>query len=156
MVEKNEIAKKIEDLMGFEFEKLELIGYVTDKISLYSESVFYKYFDKVFCFRIEDSKICSISSIEDLSLTSISFLSKFKVKDKMYSFKSNKILFINPRNFGYEYTLFNYGNYNYDKNNQLHFVSKMCLQLKKEELVTLKLCGEFFNYCLPNSEKSIQ
>ena len=156
MVEKNEIAKKIEDLMGFEFEKLELIGYVTDKISLYSESVFYKYFDKVFCFRIEDSKICSISSIEDLSLTSISFLSKFKVKDKMYSFKSNKILFINPRNFGYEYALFNYGNYNYDKNNQLRFISKMCLQLKKEELVTLKLCGEFFNYCLPNSEKSIQ
>ena len=156
MVEKNEIAKKIEDLMGFEFEKLELIGHVTDKISLYSESVFYKYFDKVFCFRIEDSKICSISSIEDLSLTSISFLSKFKVKDKMYSFKSNKILFINPRNFGYEYALFNYGNYNYNKNNQLRFTSKMCLQLKKEELVTLKLCGEFFNYCLPNSEKSIQ
>ena len=156
MVEKNEIAKKIEDLMGFEFEKLELIGYVTDKISLYSESVFYKYFDKVFCFRIEDSKICSISSIEDLSLTSISFLSKFKVEDKMYSFKSNKILFINPRNFGYEYALFNYGNYNYDKNDQLRFISKMCLQLKKEELVTLKLCGEFFNYCLPNSEKSIQ
>ena len=155
MVEKNEITKKIEDLMGFKFEKLELIGHVTDKISLYSESVFYKYFDKVFCFRIEDSKICSISSIEDLSLTSISFLSKFKVKDKMYSFKSNKILFINPRNFYYEYALFNYGNYNYDKNNQLHFVSKMCLQLKKEELVTLKLCGEFFNYCLPNSEKSV-
>ena len=156
MVEKNEIAKKIEDLMGFEFEKLELIGHVTDKISLYYEGVFYKYFDKVFCFRIEDSKICSISSIEDLSLTSISFLSKFKVEDKMYSFKSNKILFINPRNFGYEYALFNYGNYNYDKNDQLRFISKMCLQLKKEELVTLKLCGEFFNYCLPNSEKSIQ
>lgn len=155
MVEKNEIAKKIEDLMGFEFEKLELIGYVTDKIGLYSESVFYKYFDKVFCFRIEDSKICSISSIEDLSLTSISFLSKFKVKDKMYSFKSNKILFINPRNFNYEYTLFNYGNYNYDKNNQLRFISKMCLQLKEEELVTLKLCGEFFNYYLLDSEKSV-
>ena len=156
MVEKNEISKKIEDLMGFEFEKLELIGHVTDKISLYSEGVFYKYFDKIFCFRIEDSKICSISSIEDLSLTSISFLSKFKVKDKMYSFKSNKILFINPRNFGYEYALFNYGNYNYDKNNQLRFTSRIGLQLKKEELVTLKLCGEFFNYCLPNSEKSIQ
>lgn len=155
MVEKNEIAKKIEDLMGFEFEKLELIGHVTDKISLYSEGAFYKYFDKVFCFRIEDSKICSISSIEDLSLTSISFLSKFKVEDKMYSFKSNKILFINPRNFGYEYALFNYGNYNYDKNNQLHFVSKMCLQFKEEELVTLKLCGEFFNYYLLDSEKSV-
>lgn len=155
MVEKNEIAKKIEDLMGFEFEKLELIGHVTDKISLYSEGVFYKYFDKIFCFRIEDSKICSISSIEDLSLTSISFLSKFKVKDKMYSFKSNKILFINPRNFGYEYTLFNYGNYNYNKNDQLHFISKMCLQLKEEELVTLKLCGEFFNYYLLDSEKSV-
>lgn len=155
MVEKNEIAKKIEDLMGFEFEKLELIGYVTDKIGLYSESVFYKYFDKVFCFRIEDSKICSISSIEDLSLTSISFLSKFKVKDKMYSFKSNKILFINPKNFYYEYALFNYENYNYDKNNQLRFVSKMCLQLKEEELVTLKLCGEFFNYYLLDPEKSV-
>ena len=155
MVEKNEIAKKIEDLMGFEFEKLELIGHVTDKISIYSEGVFYKYFDKIFCFRIEDSKICSISSIEDLSLTSISFLSKFKVEDKMYSFKSNKILFINPRNFGYEYALFNYGNYNYDKNNQLRFISKMCLQLKKEELVTLKLCGEFFNYYLLDPEKSI-
>ena len=155
MVEKNEIAKKIEDLMGFEFEKLELIGHVTDKISLYSEGVFYKYFDKIFCFRIEDSKICSISSIEDLSLTSISFLSKFKVKDKMYSFKSNKILFINPKNFGYEYALFNYGNYNYDKNDQLRFISKMCLQLKEEELVTLKLCGEFFNYRLLNSEKSV-
>ena len=109
MVEKNEIAKKIEDLMGFEFEKLELIGHVTDKISLYSEGVFYKYFDKIFCFRIEDSKICSISSIEDLSLTSISFLSKFKVKDKMYSFKSNKILFINPRNFGYNQHRKRYG-----------------------------------------------
>lgn len=155
MVEKNEIAKKIEDLMGFEFEKLELIGHVTDKISLYSEGVFYKYFDKVFCFRIEDSKICSISSIEDLSLTSISFLSKFKVKDKMYSFKSNKILFINPKNFYYEYALFNYENYNYDKNNQLRFVSKMCLQIKEEELVTLKLCGEFFNYCLLDPEKSV-
>ena len=155
MVEKNEIAKKIEDLMGFEFEKLELIGYVMDKKSLYSESVFYKYFDKVFCFRIEDSKICSISSIEDLSLTSISFLSKFKVEDKMYSFKSNKILFINPRNFNYEYTLFNYGNYNYNKNNQLRFISKMCLQLKEEELVTLKLCGEFFNYYLLDPEKSV-
>ena len=155
MVEKNEIAKKIEDLMGFEFEKLELIGHVIDKISLYSEGVFYKYFDKIFCFRIEDSKICSISSIEDLSLTSISFLSKFKVKDKMYSFKSNKILFINPRNFGYEYALFNYGNYNYDKNNQLRFISKMCLQLKEEDLVTLKLCGEFFNYYLLDSEKSV-
>ena len=155
MVEKNEIAKKIEDLMGFEFEKLELIGHVIDKISLYSEGAFYKYFDKIFCFRIEDSKICSISSIEDLSLTSISFLSKFKVKDKMYSFKSNKILFINPRNFGYEYALFNYGNYNYDKNDQLHFISKMCLQLKEEELVTLKLCGEFFNYYLLDPEKSI-
>lgn len=155
MVEKNEIAKKIEDLMGFEFEKLELIGHVTDKISLYCEGVFYKYFDKIFCFRIEDSKICSISSIEDLSLTSISFLSKFKVKDKMYSFKSNKILFINPRNFGYEYALFNYGNYNHDKNDQLRFISKMCLQLKEEELVTLKLCGEFFNYYLLDSEKSV-
>lgn len=155
MVEKNEITKKIEDLMGFEFEKLELIGHVTDKISLYSEGVFYKYFDKVFCFRIEDSKIYSISSIEDLSLTSISFLSKFKVKDKMYSFKSNKILFINPKNFYYEYALFNYENYNYDKNNQLRFVSKMCLQLKEEELVTLKLCGEFFNYYLLDSEKSV-
>lgn len=155
MVEKNEITKKIEDLMGFEFEKLELIGHVTDKIGLYSEGVFYKYFDKVFCFRIEDSKICSISSIEDLSLTSISFLSKFKVEDKMYSFKSNKILFINPRNFYYEYALFNYGNYNYDKNNQLRFVSKMCLQLKEEELVTLKLCGEFFNYYLLDPEKSV-
>ena len=155
MVEKNEIAKKIEDLMGFEFEKLELIGHVTDKISLYSEGAFYKYFDKIFCFRIEDSKICSISSIEDLNLTSISFLSKFKVKDKMYSFKSNKILFINPRNFGYEYALFNYGNYNYDKNNQLRFISKTCLQLKEEELVTLKLCGEFFNYYLLDPEKSV-
>lgn len=155
MVEKNEITKKIEDLMGFEFEKLELIGHVTDKIGLYSEGVFYKYFDKVFCFRIKDSKICSISSIEDLSLTSISFLSKFKVKDKMYSFKSNKILFINPRNFYYEYALFNYGNYNYDKNNQLRFVSKMCLQIKEEELVTLKLCGEFFNYYLLDPEKSV-
>ncbi|MDY3777493.1 MAG: hypothetical protein SOZ53_01370 [Candidatus Onthovivens sp.] len=155
MVEKNEIAKKIEDLMGFEFEKLELIGHVTDKIGLYSEGVFYKYFDKVFCFRIEDSKICSISSIEDLSLTSVSFLSKIKVKDKMYSFKSNKILFINPRNFGYEYALFNYGNYNYDKNDQLRFISKMCLQLKEEELVTLKLCGEFFNYYLLDPEKSV-
>ena len=155
MVEKNEIAKKIEDLMGFEFEKLELIGHVTDKISLYSEGAFYKYFDKIFCFRIEDSKICSISSIEDLSLTSISFLSKFKVKDKMYSFKSNKILFINPRNFGYEYALFNYGNYNYNKNDQLRFISKMCLQLKEEELVTLKLCGEFFNYYLLDPEKSV-
>lgn len=155
MVEKNEITKKIEDLMGFEFEKLELIGHVTDKISLYSEGVFYKYFDKVFCFRIEDSKIYSISSIEDLSLTSISFLSKFKVKDKMYSFKSNKILFINPKNFYYEYALFNYENYNYDKNNQLRFVSKMCLQLKEEELVTLKLCGEFFNYYLLDPEKSV-
>ena len=155
MVEKNEISKKIEDLMGFEFEKLELIGHVTDKISIYSEGVFYKYFDKIFCFRIEDSKICSISSIEDLSLTSVSFLSKFKVKDKMYSFKSNKILFINPRNFNYEYTLFNYGNYNYDKNDQLRFISKMCLQLKEEELVTLKLCGEFFNYYLLDPEKSI-
>lgn len=155
MVEKNEITKKIEDLMGFEFEKLELIGHVTDKISIYSEGVFYKYFDKIFCFRIEDSKIYSISSIEDLSLTSISFLSKFKVKDKMYSFKSNKILFINPKNFYYEYALFNYENYNYDKNNQLRFVSKMCLQLKEEELVTLKLCGEFFNYYLLDSEKSV-
>ena len=155
MVEKNDISKKIEDLMGFEFEKLELIGHVTDKISLYSEGAFYKYFDKIFCFRIEDSKICSISSIEDLSLTSISFLSKFKVKDKMYSFKSNKILFINPRNFNYEYTLYNYGNYNYDKNDQLRFISKMCLQLKEEELVTLKLCGEFFNYYLLDSEKSV-
>lgn len=155
MVEKNEISKKIEDLMGFEFEKLELIGHVTDKISIYSEGVFYKYFDKIFCFRIEDSKIYSISSIEDLSLTSISFLSKFKVKDKMYSFKSNKILFINPKNFYYEYALFNYENYNYDKNNQLRFVSKMCLQLKEEELVTLKLCGEFFNYYLLDSEKSV-
>lgn len=155
MVEKNEIAKKIENLMGFEFEKLELIGHVTDKISLYSEGVFYKYFDKIFCFRIEDSKICSISSIEDLSLTSISFLSKFKVEDKMYSFKSNKILFINPKNFYYEYALFNYENYNYDKNNQLRFVSKMCLQLKEEELVTLKLCGEFFNYYLLDPEKSV-
>ena len=155
MVEKNEIAKKIEDLMGFEFEKLELIGHVTDKISLYSEGAFYKYFDKIFCFRIEDSKICSISSIEDLSLTSISFLSKFKVEDKMYSFKSNKILFINPRNFGYEYALFNYGNYNYNKNDQLRFISKMCLQLKEEESVTLKLCGEFFNYYLLDSEKSV-
>ena len=144
MVEKNEIAKKIEDLMGFEFEKLELIGHVTDKISLYSEGAFYKYFDKIFCFRIED-----------LSLTSISFLSKFKVEDKMYSFKSNKILFINPRNFGYEYALFNYGNYNYNKNDQLRFISKMCLQLKEEELVTLKLCGEFFNYYLLDSEKSV-
>ena len=141
--------------MGFEFEKLELIGDITDQISFYSEGVFYKYFDKIFCFRIEDSKICSISSIEDLSLTSISFLSKFKVKDKMYSFKSNKILFINPRNFGYEYALFNYGNYNYDKNDQLRFISKMCLQLKEEELVTLKLCGEFFNYHLLDPEKSI-
>lgn len=155
MVEKNEIAKKIEDLMGFEFEKLELIGHVTDKISIYSEGVFYKYFDKIFCFRIEDSKICSISSIEDLSLTSISFLSKFKVEDKMYSFKSNKILFINPRNFGYEYALFNYGNYNYDKNDQLRFISKMCLQIKEEELVALKLCGEFFNYYLLDPEKSV-
>ena len=155
MVEKNEIAKKIEDLMGFKFEKLELIGHVIDKISLYSEGAFYKYFDKIFCFRIEDSKICSISSIEDLSLTSISFLSKFKVEDKMYSFKSNKILFINPRNFNYEYTLYNYGNYNYDKNDQLRFISKMCLQLKEEELVTLKLCGEFFNYYLLDSEKSV-
>ena len=73
----------------------------------------------------------------------------------MYSFKSNKILFINPRNFGYEYALFNYGNYNYDKNDQLRFISKMCLQLKEEELVTLKLCGEFFNYYLLDSEKSV-
>ena len=109
LVEKNSSTKIIEDLMGFEFEKLELIGHVTDKISLYSEGAFYKYFDKIFCFRIEDSKICSISSIEDLSLTSISFLSKFKVKDKMYSFKSNKILFINPRNFGYNQHRKRYG-----------------------------------------------
>ena len=141
--------------MGFEFEKLELIGHVTDKIRLQSEGALSKNLEKIFCFRIEDSKICSIFLIEDLSLKSISFLSKFKVEDKMYSFKSNKILFINPRNFGYEYTLFNYGNYNYDKNNQLHFTSKMCLQLKKEELVTLKLCGEFFNYYLLDPEKSV-
>ena len=152
MVEKNEIVKKIEDLMGFEFEKLELIGRIIDKKNLYFENVFYKYFDKMFCFRIEDSKICSISSIKDLRLTSISFLSKFKVKDKMYLYKENEILFINSRNFYYEYVLFNCNNYN----DQLRFIDNMCLQLKKEELVTLKLCGEFFNCCLLDPEKSVQ
>ena len=61
MVKKNKIADKIEDLMGFEFEKLELIGHIIDKKNLYFENVFYKYYDKMYCFRIEDSKICSIS-----------------------------------------------------------------------------------------------
>ena len=54
-------SNKIEKEMGFEFDKLELIGYV----EMCFDVLIYKYKQNIFLFEIDDSEILSITKVQN-------------------------------------------------------------------------------------------
>ena len=117
-------SNKIEKEMGFEFDKLELIGYV----EMCFDVLIYKYKQNIFLFEIDESEILSITKVQN--------------DGKYYGWLTVKGKYIPYRYFEkiriyYDLEFFDDG----EEEDQI--TSKQKLELDDEELIILKMMGYF-------------
>ena len=62
LVEKNEISEIIENILGIDFDKLELVG----KYDNYFDTLLYKSNNELYTIQIYENKISSISKVEKI------------------------------------------------------------------------------------------
>ena len=117
-------SNKIEKEMGFEFDKLELIGY----LEMCFDVLVYKYKQNIFLFEIDESEILSITKVQN--------------DGKYYGWLTVKGKYIPYRYFEkiriyYDLEFFDDG----EEEDQI--TSKQKLELDDEELIILKMMGYF-------------
>ena len=92
----NNINKLIENVMGFEFDKLELAGYI--KTEFEEEMIFYKYGNKIFMFELEDNEITSISDIK-IKKYNGNWTREIVINGEEYEYRVNKKIIIDSGNY---------------------------------------------------------
>ena len=117
-------SNKIEEEMGFEFDKLELIGH----INMYFDVLIYRYKQDTFLFEIDTNEILSIIKIQNngkhygwLTVENKDLPSRYFKKIRIY----------------YDLEFFDDG----EEEDQI--TSKQKLELDDEELIILKMMGYF-------------
>ena len=117
-------SNKIEEEMGFEFDKLELIGY----LEMCFDVLVYKYKQNTFLFEIDESEILSITKVQN--------------NGKYYSW-----LTVKGKNVPYRYfkkvRTYYYLDYFDDNEEEDQIESEQKLELDDEELTIIKMTGYF-------------
>ena len=117
-------SNKIEEEMGFEFDKLELIGH----INMYFDVLIYKYKQNIFLFEIDESEILSITKVQN--------------NGKYYGW-----LTVKGKNVPYRYfkkiRTYYYLDYFDDNEEEDQIESEQKLELDDEELTIIKMTGYF-------------
>ena len=117
-------SNKIEEEMSFEFDKLELIGYV----EMCFDVLIYKYKQNIFLFEIDESEILSITKVQNDG----KYYGWLTVKGKDISYRCFKKIRIY-----YDLDFFD----DDEEGNQTKFEQK--LELDDEELTIIKMIGYF-------------
>ena len=136
---------EIEDKMGFKFKDLELIGHG----SLYRywdtfyKILLYKYEDKFLIFKIyNENNIHSIATVTNIQKSNFHSFSSFKINNDVYDYEEEKEIFASKYNDRVEYDFFDK---NYEQCYDWKIVRKDYLKISDEEMVMLKLTGEFLD-----------
>ena len=136
---------EIEDKMGFKFKDLELIGHG----SLYRywdtfyKILLYKYEDKFLIFKIyNENNIHSIAVVTNIQKSNWHSFSSFKINNNVYDYEEEREIFASKYNDRVEYDFFDK---NYEQCYDWKIVRKDYLKISDEEMVMLKLTGEFLD-----------
>lgn len=136
---------EIEDKMGFKFKDLELIGHG----SLYRywdtfyKILLYKYEDKFLIFKIyNENNIHSIAVVTNIQKSNWHSFSSFKINNDVYDYEEEKEIFASKYNDRVEYDFFDK---NYEQCYDWKVIRKDYLKITDEEMVMLKLTGEFLD-----------
>lgn len=136
---------EIEDKMGFKFKDLELIGHG----SLYRywdtfyKILLYKYKDKFLIFKIyNENNIHSIATVTNIQKSNWHSFSSFKINNDVYDYEEEKEIFASKYNDRVEYDFFDK---NYEQCYDWKVIRKDYLKVSDEEMVMLKLTGEFLD-----------
>lgn len=143
LIKENSSTKIIEEKMGFKFEDLDLIGYLTKfsngyleiKIALYEnkDSIF------EFEFNVDNLKqIHSIIKIDSIDLRRGTGKISFIFNNKKYYCTTSDVLSISAYENSYKYKLIN-------TQNSIEFLNENKLMITDEEFVMLKLLDDFLN-----------
>ena len=136
---------EIEDKMGFKFKDLELIGHG----SLYRywdtfyKILLYKYKDKFLIFKIyNENNIHSIAVVTNIQKSNFHSFSSFKINNDVYDYDEEQEIFASKYNDRVEYDFFDN---NYEQLYDWKVIRKDYLKITDEEMVMLKLTGEFLD-----------
>ena len=136
---------EIEDKMGFKFKDLELIGHG----SLYRywdtfyKILLYKYEDKFLIFKIyNENNIHSIAVVTNIQKSNFHSFSSFKINNDVYDYDEEQEIFASKYNDRVEYDFFDK---NYEQLYDWKVIRKDYLKITDEEMVMLKLTGEFLD-----------
>ena len=143
LIKENSSAKIIEDKMGFKFEDLDLIGYLTKFSNGYLEIkiALYKNKDSIFEFefKVDNLKqIHSIIKIDSIDLRRGAGKISFIFNNKKYYCTTSDVLSISAYENSYKYKLIN-------TQNSIEFLNENKLMISDEEFVMLKLLDDFLN-----------
>ena len=136
---------EIEDKMGFKFKDLEFIGHG----SLYRywdtfyKILLYKYKDKFLIFKIyNENNIHSIAVVTNIQKSNFHSFSSFKINNDVYDYEEEKEIFASKYNDRVEYDFFDK---NYEQCYDWKVIRKDYLKISDEEMIILKLTGEFLD-----------
>ena len=143
LIKENSSTKIIEDKMGFKFEDLDLIGYLTKFSNGYLEIkiALYKNKDSIFEFEfnVDNLKqIHSIIKIDSIDLRRGAGKISFIFNNKKYYCTTSDVLSISAYENSYKYKLIN-------TQNSIEFLNENKLMISDEEFVMLKLLDDFLN-----------
>ena len=143
LIKENSSTKIIEDKMGFKFEDLDLIGYLTKFSNGYLEIkiALYKNKDSIFEFefKVDNLKqIHSIIKIDSIDLRRGTGKISFIFNNKKYYCTTSDVLSISAYENSYKYKLIN-------TQNSIEFLNENKLMIADEEFVMLKLLDDFLN-----------
>ena len=143
LIKENSSTKIIEDKMGFKFEDLDLIGYLTKFSNGYLEIkiALYKNKDSIFEFEfnVDNLKqIHSIIKIDSIDLRRGTGKISFIFNNKKYYCTTSDVLSISAYENSYKYKLIN-------TQNSIEFLNENKLMISDEEFVMLKLLDDFLN-----------
>ena len=143
LIKENSSTKIIEDKMGFKFEDLDLIGYLTKFSNGYLEIkiALYKNKDSIFEFEfnVDNLKqIHSIIKIDSIDLRRGTGKISFIFNNKKYYCTTSDVLSISAYENSYKYKLIN-------TQNSIEFLNENKLMITDEEFVMLKLLDDFLN-----------
>ena len=145
LIKENSSTKIVEDKMGFKFEDLDLIGYLTKFSNGYLEIkiALYKNEDSIFEFEFNVGnlkQIHSIIKIDSIDLRRGVGKISFIFNNKKYYCTASDVLLISAYENSYKYKLIN----NYTLNS-IEFLNENKLMITDEEFVMLKLLDNFLN-----------
>ena len=123
-IKKHKKSKAIEKEMDFEFNKLELIGY----LEMCFDVLIYKYKQNIFLFEIDESEILSITKVQNDG----KYYGWLTVKDKYISYR-----YFEKIRIYYDLDFFD------DNEEEDQTKSEQKLELDDEELTIIKMTGYF-------------